>query len=142
MSLIPTVTTDVQSVRINCRVEGTNYYVIQCSYVEGSDARGCVYSIMGQIGAIARSNSEGVTVELVNATGYNDEVFMYDWESNGTTGYNEVFAYDWESDGTIGTIPVTVDSTTTIEICPTTIGVTDTTTISKLVLRTQDTSSE
>ena len=91
---------------------------------------------MDGVGAIARNNSEGVTVELVNATGYNDEVFMYDWESNGTTGYNEVFAYDWESDGTIGTIPVTVDSTITIEICPpaatttgVTTGVTETTTI-------------
>ena len=99
-------------------MEGTNYYVIQCSYVEGSDARGCVYSITDGVGAIDRNNSEGVTVELVNAT-----------------GYNEVFAYDWESDGSIGSIPVTVESTSTIKICPsdTTTGVTDTTT-SKFVL--------
>ena len=92
------VTSDVQSVKI-CRVEGTNYYVIQCSYVEGSDARGCVYSIMGGVGAIARSNSEGVTVELADVI-----------------CYNEVLVYDWENDGSIGTLPAPLDSTSTITI--------------------------
>ena len=99
------VTTDVQDVSI-CQVEGTNNYSIKCSYVEGSDARGCVVSIMvlRNVTTTARSNSEGVTVELVNVT-----------------HYNEVVVYDWESDGTFGTLAVRINSTSTITVCPVTV---------------------
>ncbi len=95
------VTTDVQSVSI-CLVGGTTYS-IQCSYVMGSNARGCVYFIMGTAvgnvtGAIVRSNSEGVTVELPTLD-----------------GYNEVLAYDWESDNSTGTLPIKVMGS---KLCP------------------------
>ena len=101
------MTTDVQSVQID-RVVGTSNYSIQCGYVMGSDARGCVYSITGagvtESGNITRADSEeGVIVELADAA-----------------CYSEVLVYDWESDGSTGTLPIRVDSNSTIEICPTT----------------------
>ena len=76
-------------------------YSIQCGYVTGSDARGCVYVIRGGdvlgnvIGTIDRSNSAGVIMEL--------------------TCYSEVLAYDWESDNSTGTLPVRIHINTT---CP------------------------
>ena len=72
----------------------------------GSDVPGCVYVISSDdvmenvTGAIARNNSEGVTVDLAKVT-----------------CYNEVLAYDWESDNTTGTLPVKADIDSTIEAC-------------------------
>ena len=99
------VTTDVQNVNIFCQAVTSRTYLIQCSYVEGSDARGCAYSISAAgvesvTGTIARNNTEGVIVELANISCYN------------------VLVYDWERDGTIGTLPVPIDSTSAIVPCP------------------------
>ena len=103
------VTTDVQSVSI-CRVSGTTYSV-QCGYVMGSDARGCVYVIMGDdvmgnvTGTIARGNSGGETVDLADPS-----------------CFSEVLAYDWESDNTTGTLPIRRQVNSSITgSCPSTL---------------------
>ena len=103
--LLILVTTDVQNVRI-CRVEDSNSYLIQCGYVTGSDARGCVYvtrggDVMGNVtGTIARSNSAGVTVELTGSI------------------YTDLLAYDWESEDSVSSLPIIVNiSDATINAC-------------------------
>ena len=106
------MTTDVQNVDI-CIVEGTRN-LIQCRYVNGSNAHGCAYTILAdgvgiENGTILRSNAEGMIVELAD-----------------DLNFIEMVAYDWESDGTTGTLPVQVNSSSTT-ICP----VADTTTDSK-----------
>ena len=72
-----------------CRREET-IYSIQCSYINGSNAKGCicvfVNMVVGNItGIIERTNSEGDLVNISNI-GYHKEVLAYDWECNNTTG--------------------------------------------------------
>ena len=90
MTLSLIVTTDVQSVTVSRRNNGT--YSIQCSYITGSDAHGCVYILVSEVkgvknikGTIERTNSEGLAIELHNAS-YYGEVLAYDWERDNTTG--------------------------------------------------------
>ena len=69
-------------------------YSIQCSYINGSNAKGCIYVLVGMVmgnitGTIRRTSSEGDVVTISNI-GY----------------YKEVLAYDWESDNTIGILPI------------------------------------
>ncbi len=78
-----------------CLVENTTYS-IQCSYISGSNARGCVFILVGGVegvanitGIINRTSSEGVRIEVPNIG-----------------CYREVLAFDVESDNTTGTLPV------------------------------------
>ena len=76
-----------------CRKEET-IYSIQCSYIKGSNAQGCIYVLVGMVmgnitGTIRRTSSEGNLVTISNI-GY----------------YKEVLVYDWESDNTIGILPI------------------------------------
>ena len=76
-----------------CRKEVT-IYSIQCSYINGSNAQGCVYVLVSMVvgnitGTIKRTSSEGDVVTISN--------IRY---------YKEVLAYDWESDNTTGTLPI------------------------------------
>ena len=69
-------------------------YSIQCSYINGSNAQGCVYVLVGMVvgnitGTIERTSSEGDVVAIFNIG-----------------CYKEVLAYDWESDNTTGTLPI------------------------------------
>ena len=98
------VTTDVQGASI-CRVEDTRTNLVQCSYVEGSDARGCTYTISAAgvqtaNGTIARNNTVGMMVELV-----------------ATSGYDELVLYDLENDGTTGTLPIIENAIFKIPMC-------------------------
>ena len=103
------MTTDVQSVTVSRRNNGT--YSIQCSYITGSDARGCVYILVSGVegvgnitGTIERTNSEGLVIELHNAS-----------------CYSEVLAYDWERDNTTGSLPIRgqITSLAVVPVCPT-----------------------
>ena len=76
-----------------CRREET-IYSIQCSYINGSNAQGCIYVLVGMVmgnitGTIRRTSSERDVVTISNI-GY----------------YKEVLVYDWESDNTIGILPI------------------------------------
>ncbi len=88
------MTTDVEQVSL-CLVENCTYS-IQCSYISGSNARGCVFILVSGVegvinitGIINRISSEGVRIEVPNIS-----------------SYREVLAFDLENDNTTGTLPV------------------------------------
>ncbi len=69
------MTTDVEEVSFRL-VENTTYS-IQCSYISGSNARGCVFILVGGVdgvanitGIINRTSSEGVRIEVPNIGNY------------------------------------------------------------------------
>ena len=78
-------------------------YSIQCSYMSGSNVRGCVYVVVsgqsgvGNITGFIERDSEGATVEVVNVG-----------------CYSEVLAHD----NTTGSVPVRINIPT--ETCPVT----------------------
>ena len=89
-------------------VEDTTYS-IKCSYISGSDARGCVFILVGGVegvanitGIINRTSSEGVLIDVPNIG-----------------CYREVLAFDLESDNTTGTLPVR-RNITSVNICAST----------------------
>ena len=84
------VTTDVQSVSVN--KENDTTYSIKCSYISGSDARGCVFILVGGVegvanitGIINRTSSERVLVELISVDNI-IELLVFDLENDNTTG--------------------------------------------------------
>ena len=88
------VTTDVQSVTVS-RLE-RDTYSIQCNYITGSDAIGCVYTLVSNkkevsdlSGTLKRTSLGGMVVEIPNVG-----------------CYREVLAYDLERDNTTGTLPI------------------------------------
>ena len=83
------VTTDVTNVTL-CQLNDTTF-LITCTYLSGSTARGCVYTLVSEgmknlTGRIERGSSSEITADL--------EL------------YGEVILFDWESDGTNGTTPI------------------------------------
>ena len=94
-------TTDVQDVIVACQNEST--INITCTYLRGSDARGCVYTLVSmsgediKTGNIARGDTEEVAVEQ--------------------PPYRELIVYDWENDGTIGSVPIRRDVSSAIASC-------------------------
>ena len=100
-----TATTDVQSVTIS-RDQG-DIYSIQCSYVTGSDAIGCVYILV--------SNKTNVN----NFTGTLERTRML-VEISNIGCYLEVLAYDLERDNTTGTLPIreNINSSETCNVEP------------------------
>ena len=87
------MTTDVQSVTANR--EENNTFSIQCSYITGSDALGCVYTLVSKIEKI--NNITGI----INRTSLG---VLIDIPDAGC--YEIILAYDWESDNTTGTLPI------------------------------------
>ena len=83
----------MQDVRV-CAVDTEdNTYSISCVFLSCSEARGCVYTLVGVVdrvgdvtGTIEMGDSEEVRVELRPSS--------------------QVLAYDWERDGSFGTLPV------------------------------------
>ncbi len=82
--------------RVSLRLVENITYSIQCSYISGSNARGCVFILVSGVegvanitGIINRTSSEGVRIEVPNIG-----------------SYREVLAFDLESDNTTGTLPV------------------------------------
>ncbi len=99
------MTTDVEEVR-QCLVENTTYS-IQCSFISGSNAHGCVFILVSGVegvanitGIINRTSSEGVRIEIPNIG-----------------NYREMLAFDLESDNTTGTLPLR--GNITFDMCPT-----------------------
>ena len=96
----------MQDVRV-CAIESEdNTYSISCVFLSGSEARGCVYTLVGVAdrmggvnGTIEMGDSEEVRVELRPSS--------------------QVLAYDWERDGSFGTLPVTRNISSDIEACST-----------------------
>ncbi len=101
------MTTDLEEVQLYL-VENTTYS-IQCSYISGSNARGCVFILVGGVegvanitGIVNRTSSEGVRIKVPNIG-----------------CYREVLAFDLESDNTTGTLPVRGNITMiTMDMCP------------------------
>ncbi len=73
-----------------CLVENTTYF-IQCVYISGSNACGCVFILVSGVeglanitGIINRTSSEGVRIEVPNIGSFR-EVLAFDLESDNTT---------------------------------------------------------
>ena len=83
-------------------------YSIKCRFITGSDARGCVYTLVGVegveniTGTIERTNSEGVVI-------------------NDATCFREILAYDWENDNSTGSVSIMRDTSSLLG-CPTSSG--------------------
>lgn len=67
-------------------------YSIRCSYLEGSNAQGCMYILSSgsrniTTGFIERSSTEGAQVHLSDAEGVSEiAVSAVDWEADNSTG--------------------------------------------------------
>lgn len=70
-----------------------NAFTVQCDFITGSDAEGCMVMLVGEFG-----NS---TVTLTRSN--NSQVFN---ATHPLSCYHEVLAYDIESDGSTGTLAV------------------------------------
>ena len=94
IAVLSTDTTDVQKVTATVSAEAIT---VQCLFVNGSTARGCMVVLVGQ--------SYNVTVNLTRqglcATGiFNDTHLLQNACITGVIGY------DIESDGTVGTLAI------------------------------------
>ena len=83
------VTTDVQNVSI-CQITDSTFSIM-CTYLSGSDARGCVYTLVSGVDNIAGSIERGQSVEVT---------------VTDVQPYIDLLAHDWESDNSIGNVPV------------------------------------
>ncbi len=84
------MTTDVEEVSF--RLVENITYSIQCSYISGSIARGCVFILVSGVegvanitGIINRTSSQGVRIDVSNIGNYR-EVLAFDLEFDNTTG--------------------------------------------------------
>lgn len=93
-----------------CQINSTTFS-IQCSYLNGSDASGCVYVLVSGEegvesvrGTIDRSNSAGEAIQL-----------------SSILDFDIVLAFDLEEGNTISTVPisVTIRAATSTSVCPT-----------------------
>ena len=85
------VTTDVQNVTAT-PVESMDAFVVQCDFITGSNAKGCMFVLEGEFENIT-ANLEQNDSEIVNV-------------SHPLSCYCEIFAFDIESDGSVGTLAV------------------------------------
>ena len=91
--MLTTVTTDVQYVTA-IPVEIDNTVVVQCYFITGSNAQGCMVVLVGEF--------ENITQTLNITNSCKMEIF----NSTDPITFHEVFAYDIESEGSIGTLAV------------------------------------
>ena len=71
-----------------------NALVVQCDFITGSNAKGCMVVLVGEFGNITR------TINIINSC------IMKIINSTEPLSFREVFAYDIESDGSIGSLAV------------------------------------
>ena len=97
----------MQNVSI-CQLNATTY-TIQCTYLNGSDSRGCVFVLVSReeevediTGTIPRSNRDGVAIEL-----------------SDIMDFNVVLAFDLEEGNAISTVPLSVTIGAATSVCPT-----------------------
>ena len=111
LSLIDT--TDVQSVRV-AETHRADSVTIQCRFVSGSDAEGCMVVLVGEL-----SNT---TVSMTRK-GSDRESLIVHTLMLPLSCYHLVFALDIEADGSVGTLPVPGvlerDSNTRVKCSPT-----------------------
>ena len=77
------------------RMEGTTY-IIQCTYITGSDAIGCIYTLLSTVEGVKRDSG---FIKRTDSIGELMEISHICW-------YNELMAHDWERDNTTGTLPI------------------------------------
>ena len=108
-TVLYSVTTDVQNVTVStceCHKDGCTV-LIRCIYLSGSDARGCVYTLV--------SGEEGVR----NVTGTIERGDTAK-EISLAHPYGQLVVYDLERDGTMGDIPagrIDISSATNVDQC-------------------------
>ena len=90
-----TDTTDVQLVTAAVYDEVNNVIVVQCNFVPGSDAQGCMVILIGEFGNITLNlTREGVcTTLMIN-------------QALPLSCYRDIIAFDIESDKSVGTLAV------------------------------------
>ena len=71
-----------------------NTVVVQCDFITGSNAKGCMVVLVGEFGNITQ------TLNITNSCKM--EIF----NSTDPITFHEVFAFDIESEGSIGTLAV------------------------------------
>ena len=78
-------------------VEDANAFMVQCSFVAGSNAQGCSVVLIGEFGNITGNLTKDsmclTQTELLNVT-------------HPPSNYYEVFGFDIESDGSVETLAV------------------------------------
>ena len=87
-------TTDVQMIRA-VPLEDSNAFMLQCNFINGSDAQGCMVVVVSQFGNVSRNltrNSTHVT-GIINVT-------------HPFSCFNKVVGFDIESDRSVGTLAV------------------------------------
>ena len=91
-----TDTTDVQNVTA-VPLNNTNNFMLQCLFVTGSNARGCMVVLVSEFRNVTenltREDSNNTISGALNVTGI-------------LTNFCEVFGFDIESDGSIGTLAI------------------------------------
>ena len=106
IAVLSTDTTDVQKVTATVSAEAIT---VQCMFVNGSTARGCMVVLVGQ--------SDNVTVNLTRdgmcaADIFNDTHLLQNTYIAGVIGY------DIESDGTVGTLAIIGELSNDTLTCP------------------------
>lgn len=93
LTIVPTHvdTTDVQMVTA-AAIENMNSFQVYCEFITGTDARGCVVVLVGELdnltSCLDRNNSKFLTSTIPLSC------------------YHEIFAYDIENDGMNGTLAI------------------------------------
>ena len=82
------VTTDVQNVTATL-IETMNGFVVQCDFITGSNAQGCLVVLVGEF--------DNVTANLS---------ILKQNISYSLSCYHVIYAFDIESDGSVGTLAV------------------------------------
>ena len=72
-----------------------NAFVVQCDFITGSNARGCMVVLVGEY--------DNITANLSNLEENSSKVLNV---SHPLSCYHEIFAFDIESDGSVGTLAV------------------------------------
>ena len=72
-----------------------NAVVVQCDFITGSNAQGCMVVLVGEF--------DNITANLSNLEENGSKVLTI---SHPLSCYYEIFAFDIESDGSVGTLAV------------------------------------
>ena len=76
-------------------LEDANAFMLQCNFINGSDAQGCMVVVVGQFGNVTRN----LTRDSTNVTGIINI-------THPLSCFSKVFGFDIELDGSVGTLAV------------------------------------
>lgn len=90
-------TTDVQSVTIAPHTTDTssNIALLECTFIAGSDARGCMVVLLGKF--------DNITTNLTKEDSHSSTIIQV---VDSLSCYGELIGFDIESDGSVGTVAV------------------------------------